>query len=153
MTGQLFNYIEKNFPDLESKIHLRFELGAPYENGSIERMNLVVERVTTLFEEVFKPEDSLYVYIKDWEIKEDSMFGNHTPDYVYELLENHDLAEHTLYELDEDLDEITGKPIELKREYKVRISYAQLKSIPYKEILEGIGHYEQGRDPSIGQSV
>jgi hypothetical protein len=153
MKEQIFNYIERNFPNLSSDVHLRFELGEPYENGTDERINQVVTRVTTLFEEVFQPEDCIYVYIKDWGIEEDIMFGDSTPEYTYDLLKNHNIEVETLFEIDEDYDEITGQTIEIKLEYNVKIVYSQVKSIPYKAILEGIGNYEQGREPSIGQSV
>ncbi|MEB2299957.1 DUF3885 domain-containing protein [Lysinibacillus xylanilyticus] len=146
-------YIDSNFPNLTSELHLRFELGKPYENGTEDRFNQVVTRVTTLFEEVFKPDDSIYIYIKDWEITEDIMFGNTTPEYLYDLLCDQNIEEETLYDIDEDYDEVTGQTIEVKNEYKVKFVYSQLKSVPYQKILEGIGNYEQGRKPSIGQSV
>ncbi|WHY66826.1 DUF3885 domain-containing protein [Neobacillus sp. SuZ13] len=153
MKEKILKYIDNNFPNLTSDVHLRFELGEPYENGTNERINQVVTRVTTLFEEVFKPDDFIYVYIKDWEVTEDIMFGKTTPEYVYDLLSNLNIEEEILFDIDEDYDDITGQTIEIKNEYKVKIVYSQLKSITYKEILEGIGNYEQGREPSIGQSV
>nr|WP_260445581.1 hypothetical protein [Metabacillus sp. KUDC1714] len=142
MKEKILKYIDSNFPNLTSEVHLRFELGEPYENGTIERINQVVTRVTTLFEEVFKPDDFIYVYIKDWEVKEDIMFGNTTPGYVYDLLSNLNTEEETLFDIDEDYDDITGQTIEIKNEYKVKVVYSQLKSITYKDILEGIGNYE-----------
>ena len=153
MKEKVLKYIESNFPNLNSDLHLRFELGDPYENGTEERINQVVTRVTTLFEEVFKPDDFIYLYIKDWCVTEDIMFGNNTPEYLYDLLSEQKIEEETLFDLDEDYDELTGQTIEIKNEYKVKIVYARLESISYKEILEGIGNYEQGRDPSIGESV
>lgn len=153
MKGKILKYIDNNFPNLTSELHLRFELGEPYENGTDQRINQVVTRVTTLFDELFKPDDFINVYIKDWEIAEDSIFGNTTPEYLYNLLNNQNIEEETLFEINEDYDEVTGKTVEIKNEYKVKFVYSQLKSISYKEILEGIGNYEQGREPSIGQSV
>ncbi|MDN3019936.1 DUF3885 domain-containing protein [Paenibacillus sp. BSR1-1] len=152
MMDRIFKYLKRNFPDLTSDVHLRFELGEPFKNGTDERIN-VVTRVSTLFEEVFHPEDYVYVYIKDWGIKEDIMFGNTTPEYVYDLLKNHNIEVRTLFEFDEDYDENTGQTIETKHEYNVKIVYSQVKSINYNPILEGIGNYEQGREPSIVQSV
>ena len=87
MKEKILKYIDSNFPNLTSELHLRFELGEPYENGTEERINQVVTRVTTLFEEVFKPDDFIYLYIKDWEVTEDIMFGNNTPEYLYDLLQ------------------------------------------------------------------
>lgn len=153
MKEKILKYIDSNFPNLTSKLHLRFELGEPYENGTKERINQVVTRVTTLFEELFKKDDIIYVYIKDWELTEDIMFGNTTPVYLYDLLSKQNIEEETLFDIDEDYDELTGQTIEIKNEYKVKLLSSQLNFIPYKEILEGIGNYEQGREPSIGQSV
>ena len=153
MKEKIMKYIDNNFPNLSGEVHLRFELGEPYENGTDERINQVVTRVTTLFDEVFKPDDFINIYIKDWDTTDDIMFGNTTPEYLYDLLNKQDMKEEILFELDEDEDELTGETIEIKNEYKVKFVYAQLKSIPYKEILRGIGNYEQGREPSIGQAV
>lgn len=153
MKEKILKYIESNFPNLTSDLHLRFELGDPYKNGTEERINQVVTRVTTLFEEVFKPDDFIYLYIKDWDVTEDIMFGNNTPEYLYDLLSKQNIEEETLFDIDEDYDELTVQTIEIKNEYKVKFVFSRLTSISYKEILEGIGNYEQGRDPSIGESV
>lgn len=153
MKEKILKYIESNFPNLTSDLHLRFELGGAYKNGTEERMNQVVTRVTTLFEEVFKPDDFFYIYIKDWGVTEDIMFGNTTPEYLYNLLSKQNIEEETFFDIDEDYDEVTSQIIEVKNEYKVRFVYSKLKSVPHQEILEAIGNYEQGREPSIGQSV
>lgn len=150
---KIMMYIESNFPNLSSDLHLRFELGHPYKNGTEERINQVVTRVTTLFEEVFRPNDFIYLFIKDWNVTEDVMFGNNTPEYLYDLLSKQNIEEETFYDIDEYYDELTGQTIEIKNEYKVKFVYSRLKSISYKEVLEGIGNYEQGREPSIGESV
>ncbi|MDW0110952.1 DUF3885 domain-containing protein [Sporosarcina aquimarina] len=153
MKEHVLQYIESNFPDLSSDLYLRFELGDPYGNGTDERINQVVTRVNTLFEEFFKLDDSVYLYIKDWGESEDVMFGNTTPAYLYELLSHQKIEEKTMYDIEEDVDEVTGKPIEIRNEYNVKFVCSEVRSVGYKEILEGIGNYEQGRDPSIGQSV
>lgn len=153
MKEKILKYIESNFPNLTSELHLMFELGEPYENGTEDRIHQVVTRVTTLFEEMFKPDDLIYVYIKDWEVTEDVMFGNTTPERLYDLLSNQNIEEKTLFDINEDYDEVTGQTIEVKNEYKVKFVCSQLKSIPYQEIFGSIGNYEQGREPSIGQSV
>lgn len=76
MKEKILKYIDSNFPNLTSELHLRFELGEKYENGTEDRINQVVTRVTALFEEVFKPDDSIYIYLKDWEVTEDIMLFN-----------------------------------------------------------------------------
>lgn len=84
--------------------------------------------------------------------RESYMFGNTIPNYIYQLLENHVLAEKVLYITDEDIDE-KGNTVQIVQEYNVRLLYDRLGRIPYKEILKGIAHYEQGREPSISQAV
>ncbi len=109
-------------------------------------------RVITLFEDLFDANDCIYIYIEDWDIVIDPMFGNTTPNYIYQLLEKHVLEEETMYKLDEDIDEM-GNPIQITQEYKIRLLYDRLAIIPYKEILKGIANYEQGQQPSISQRV
>lgn len=152
MQYNIFEYIQKNFPDFWSDINIRFELGEPFSNGSDERINQVNLRVTTLFEEIFEKDDLIYLYIKDLEEDIDVMFGNTTPNYLYELINYHKLYETIMYEHDEDEDD-KGNAIQVERQYKVKILSSPLSSIPYKEILYGIANYEQGREPSIGQKV
>nr|WP_240542713.1 DUF3885 domain-containing protein [Exiguobacterium qingdaonense] len=146
-------YIEDNFPNLSGEVHLRFELGEPYKNGTDERIEQVVNRVTTLFEEVFQSDDYIHIFIKDWNETEDIMFGNTTPEYLYELFMEQQIIEERLFELDEQEDKVTGETFEIKHEYKVKFVSTQVKATPYEKILRGIGNYEQGREPGIGQTV
>jgi hypothetical protein len=152
---EINKYLEKNFPDNWNDNNVRFELGEPYENGSDERIQQVYSRVHQIFNDTFSDSDTLYVVIKDFLLdSDDIMFGNTTPDYLYGLLDKSTLTygEMTLVEIAEDEDE-SGNSIELKREYKQRI-YKEIKtSIPYFDVLKGIANYEQGREPSISQSV
>lgn len=152
MQKNVINYIEENFPYLGNEINLRFELGEPYDNGTDARINQVVKRVTTLFEDTFSIDDMIHVYIEDWEIGTDVMFGNTTPDYLYELIKQHKFDEITMYKHDEEEDN-EGNTIQIERPYKVRTFSSKLSSIPYKDILIGIANYEQGREPSIYQQV
>lgn len=152
MKEKLFKYLNENFPHLNNDIHVRYELGEPYENGSDERINQVHYRVVSIFEDLFNLDDFIYIYIKDWEIERDIMFGNTTPEYLYQLLKGKTLEETIFYEPDEDIDE-EGNDITITHEYKVKLWYGCLAEIPYKEILKGIANYEQGREPSIGQSI
>ncbi|MDQ0060011.1 DUF3885 domain-containing protein [Paenibacillus harenae] len=152
MIQKIQGYMKDKFPEYWSNINIRFELGEPYRNGSKRRINQVNKRVKTLFEELFKPTDTIYVLIKDWGSYEDPMFGNTTPEYLYELFKGITMEETTLYDIDEDEDE-DGNNIEVKIEYKFKVLSGVVSSIPYKEIFEGISHYEQGREPSIGQRV
>ncbi|WP_442955953.1 DUF3885 domain-containing protein [Paenibacillus sp. MMO-58] len=152
MLQDIYSYLKYKFPEYRSDINVRFELGEPYRNGSKRRIAQVNKRVNTIFEELFKPTDFIYVLIKDWGPYEDIMFGNPTPDYLYELLQERTMEEDTLFEIDEDEDE-DGNTTEVKNQYQFKVISGLVSSIPYKKILEGISHYEQGRKPSIGQRV
>ncbi|GBG58435.1 hypothetical protein SPFL3102_02157 [Sporomusaceae bacterium FL31] len=152
MINKLLEYIDENFPNLQNDINIRYELGEPSKNGSDERINQVITRVITLFEDLFDAKDYIYIYIQDWDMVIDPLFGNTTQNYIYQLLENHVLAEKVLYKADEDIDE-KGNTVQIAQEYNVRLLYDRLGRTPYKEMLEGIAHYEQGRKPSISQAV
>ncbi|BCG60803.1 DUF3885 domain-containing protein [Paenibacillus sp. URB8-2] len=148
----IIEYIDNNFPNFGSDVHIRFELGEPFRNGSNRRIKQVNQRVVTIFEETFNQSDFIYVFIKDWGNQEDPMFGNTTHEYIYELLNGKTIEEETLFDLDEDVDD-EGNRIEIKNEYQIKVLTGLVSSFPYREILEGISHYEQGIEPSIGQRV
>jgi len=151
MLRDIQDYLIEKFPEYWSNINVRFELGEPFRNGSKRRIIQVNKRVNTIFEELFKPTDHIFVIIKDWGTI-DPMFGNTTPEYLYDLLQGREIEEETLFDIDEDEDE-EGNHIEIKNEYQFKVLSGQVSSLPYKLIFEGISHYEQGREPSIGQSV
>ncbi len=127
-------------------------MGEPFKNGSDERIEQVITRVVALFEDLFDTNDNICIYIKDWEIDVDPMFGDTTPIYIYQLLAKRVLEEETMYKLDEDIDEM-GNSVQITQAYKVRFLSDQLAEIPYKKIFNGIANYEQGREPSISQSI
>ncbi|QGQ93781.1 DUF3885 domain-containing protein [Paenibacillus psychroresistens] len=152
MIQEINEYLQEKFPNFWSDTNIRFELGEPYRNGSKQRLLQVNRRVSMIFEELFKPEDYIYVYIKDWAGYEDPMFGNTTPNYLYDLLEGKSLETGIGIDLDEDEDE-NGISIEVKNEYQIKILFGLVSSFPSKKIFEGISHYEQGKEPAIGQKI
>lgn len=152
MHDDLMEYIQKNFPGFWSDIHIRFELGEPFDNGTDERIEQVVTRAHTLFDEVFARDSIVQVYIQDWVAEPSVMFGNTTPGYLYELLSHHSLEERTMFQQDEDIDD-TCHTIPVSIPCKISTLTSCLTAIPYREILTGIANYEQGREPSIGQRV
>ncbi len=146
MQEGLSEYIQKNFPDFWNDIHIRFELGDPFENGSDGRIAQVIQRVATLFEEIFSEQDVIHLYIKDWE-SEDNTSG-----YLYDLLKQHRIDEtNSLLQVEDVNDE--GNTINTMRPFSVKTLSGIFSSIPYRDILTGIANYEQGRMPSIGQRV
>jgi hypothetical protein len=126
---------------LFSEYHIRFELGKLYEYGSEERIYQVLTRVVSLFEETFKENDIIYLYIKDW-TENDNMFGNYNLDYVYSLISKFQKEEKVFVDHEET-----------EQQYKIASISGNLYNLPYKEILKGIANYEQGRAPSIGQRI
>lgn len=152
MKQKLLKYIDEKFPNFNHDIHLRFELGEHFANGTDERINQVISRATALLEDTFSQDDYIYIYIKDWEHSYPQQLFGTTPNYLYELLSNHKIHEEIMYEYDEDFDE-SGEVIQVLKDYKVGIIYSKLNLIPYKSILQGIAHHEQGREPSIGQTI
>lgn len=105
MIQEIFEYIDNNFPNFESDIHIRFELGEPFRNGSKRRIKQVNKRVVKIFEETFNQNDFIYVLIKDWGDQNDPMFGNTTSKYIYKLMNGQIIEERTLFEVDEDEDD------------------------------------------------
>ncbi|EPR13453.1 DUF3885 domain-containing protein [Ruminiclostridium papyrosolvens] len=147
MDKLLKDFLNKNYPDINHDIHVRFELGDPFPNGSDERIRQVIYRATSIFENIFSEEDYIYLVIKDWE-NEDPMFGNTTPQYLYTVFNTAGADTDVVEVEDEDVD---GEKIyQTHKEYSIKI---KVENIDYKNILTGIGNYEQGREPSIGQSI
>lgn len=152
MKTELIKFLNEHFHELWMDINVRFELGEPYQNGSEERINQVNYRVNSIFDFIFNKDEEIYLFIKDPQIENDIMFGNTTPNYLYELLNDFDLEQDKYIEYDEDYDE-AGNTIQITREFLVKILYSRVQDIPYREILSGIANYEQGREPSIVQSI
>lgn len=148
MKTELIKFINEHFHELWMDINVRFDLGEPYQNGSEERINQVNYRVNSIFDFIFNKDEEIYLFIKDPQIENDIMFGNTTPNYLYELLNDFNLEEDKYIEYDEDYDE-AGNTIQITREFLVKILYSRVRDIPYREILSGIANYEQGREPSI----
>ncbi len=42
MQSNVFEYIQINFPNFWNDLHMRFELGDPFDNGTDERIEQVV---------------------------------------------------------------------------------------------------------------
>lgn len=73
------SYISEHFPKsdlsptesyISSETHLRFELGGDLENGTEGRVNQSLFRATQIFEEYFKPNDTVDILIKTFKYAE-----------------------------------------------------------------------------------
>ncbi|MGZ9583741.1 DUF3885 domain-containing protein [Paenibacillus marinisediminis] len=152
MKDELSQFMADNFNEFWMDINVRFELGEPFENGTDERINQVNNRVNSIFESVFSQDEDIYLYIKDANIDVDPMFGNTTPNYIYEILSGFQLDEDRYVELNEDQDE-DGNKIILESEYKIVTTRSRVNEIPYSDIFKGITNYEQGKETSISQGI
>lgn len=148
---ELIEYVTNNYPDCRKQMNLRFELGYPYKIGSRKRRKQVICRVTSIFKELFKENDFVNMYIECFD-EEDIMFGNTTPNYLYDLLKNQDVHEKVTNIKEEDIDD-DGNTIYVNNTEKIKTLYAPVNTIPYKKIFKGISNYEQGREPSIGHRI
>lgn len=152
MKSDVLAYLDRAFPNLYSRIHVRFELGEPFDNGTDDRLNQVNSRVVNIFKCVFNDEDEIYIMIKDWMKEIDIKFRKATPTYIYELLAGKVYDEGIYYEVDEDIDD-EGKMISQEFPCKISIVKDKVNQIPFESILKGISYNEQGRRPSIEQEV
>lgn len=129
-------------------IHLRYELGGLFENGSDERLQQATTRAAAILQGCFGPDERLLLLINDWG-GPDAMFGNTTPTYLYELLgpvvmakaEQRDVAPAAEPDGDDEAP------------FRQTVVPVTLAGMRWRELLAGIANYEQGREPAIGQSV
>jgi hypothetical protein len=152
--SELSDCLAQRFPDSDLSrspcpivhdIHIGFELGGLFANGSDARLAQATTRAAAILEGCFAPDDRLCLLINAWH-GPDPMFGNTTPAYLYELLGGRLLAAA------EARDVI---PPEETRDapFRQTLLASTRDGLRWREILAGIAHYEQGRAPSIGQSV
>ena len=164
---ELERYLKSHFPlsdlrtnwPIHSEVFVRYELGEPYENGTDERISQVNRRSKDIIEGCFDPRAPVLLLINDWE-NEDPMFGNTTPNYIYELLDAESFGrrnERRVRQLQDVENEGASSQEQLDDEDPIRFRQI-LVTCPfgrsgYRQILSGIANYEQGREPSIGQQV
>lgn len=129
-------------------IHLRYELGGLFENGSDERLEQAVTRAAAILQGCFGPDERLLLLINDWG-PPDPMFGDTTPTYLYDLLGPAVMATAERRDV--------SPPVEPGEDAEPpllqTVVAVTLAGMPWRELLTGIAHYEQGREPSIGQAV
>jgi hypothetical protein len=149
--------LEKHYPDSDltraaapivHDIHLRYELGGEFENGSDERLEQATTRAAAILQGCFGPDERLLLLINDWD-SSDPMFGNTTPDHLYELLGPALMAKAEQRDIlpPDEAGEESEAP------FRQTVLPVTLAGTPWRELLAGIANYEQGREPSIGQAV
>lgn len=160
---ELQSYINRVYPHskidtehtLGGQVHIRFDLGANKENGTIERVNQATERALTIFNETFDdPTQEIFILI--YEYLDENIF-NTSNEYLYNQFPSDKFKEFynqivkvnsRSYITDENGNDILDK-------YDVRIIIGKLpvKHIHVKNILNGIANTEMGFEPSIGQTI
>jgi len=165
----ILDFIKKYFPSsnleptesyIYSDIHLRFELGDGYENGTKERVNHCFDKVVEIFEKLFDDNDDLILVIKSFKYEGASEFYKPTDNYLEKQITNIDKTKVienivTLSETDEfyDIEKDITEEATIITHHIQKIFETKLSNINYKNILKGIANLEMGFDPSISDSI
>ena len=163
------SYISEHFPKsdlspvgsyISSENHLRFELGDGLENGTEARVNQCLLRATQIFEEHFKPNDTVDILIKTSEYAEGTR-ELYLPNKEYfekqikgfnglNIIKEID----TIEEFDEALNENDVMEMtDFTTIHIQRIVSQNLDNIEYKNIFKALINLEMGFEPSISERV
>lgn len=160
---ELQSYFDKVYPGsqintrhtLGGQVHIRFELGDGFPNGSAERVNQATDRATTLFTDTFKdPINDIFVLIYEYqdsnifEVEKEYLHKQFPNDIFATFYNQLELANANSFITDENGNETFDT-------YDVRIIIGKLpaKNINVRNILNGIANNEMGFDPGIDQSI
>lgn len=163
-------YLEKTYPSsdltppesfLDTRFHLRFELGDGFENGTVERIDQCVSRASTLFEEFFLPSDEVWILVNSCKYHSEHIvdFFHPTPGYLEKQFKSFDSTEKTIYqETIEEKAEALNENDELVMTDFTRTHFQtffthKVSDIHYRDIFRGIANLEMGFDPSIARST
>ena len=135
-------------------VHIRFELGGKFKNGTQERVDQATRRALVLFRETFDNlEEEIWVLI--YEYSGENLWGA-TNEYLhqqfpkpifeqfYNQLEFVNCGNSTIVE--------DGEEVVEKEEVRVIIGKLKIKYILVENILNAIANTEMGFDPSINKS-
>jgi hypothetical protein len=160
---ELQSYFDKVYPGsqintshtLGGQVHIRFELGDRFPNGSAERVNQATDRATTLFTDTFKdPDNDIFVLI--YEYQDSNVFEvdrqylhKQFPDDIFDAFYNQlELANANSFITDENGNETFDT-----YDVKIIIGKLPVKNINARNILNGIANAEMGFDLCIDQSI
>lgn len=160
---ELQSYFDRVYPGaqiitrhtLGGQIHIRFELGDSFSNGSTERVNQATERATTLFTDTFKDKDS-EIFVLIYEYQEQNIFEvdrqylyKQFPDEIFNAFYNQ------LVSVNDDSFTIGENGNEIFDTYEVRIIIGKLPVhfINIRNIVNAIANAEMGFGPAIDQSI
>lgn len=163
LKDELQSYLKRVFPSAKidtphslcGDVHIRFELGEEFENGTIERVQQSTNRATTIFNDAF-PDAEALIYVVIYEYPE-SGFNKSNNEYLlqqfpeeqitafYNQVETINTAHFTTDENGEDIFE--------KEDVRLIIGKLPAGEINILNILNGIANSEMGFEPSINQSI
>lgn len=131
------------YPPIACPVQVRFELGEPHANGTDSRIKQVNERAQRILMSCFDQGDELLLLTSSWGL--DTVLGDTSPHYLHRLLSNGTAKV---------IDGRSRIPIETDDSRFTQLLYlGESDTVPLREILAGIANREQGREPSIGQTV
>jgi hypothetical protein len=160
---ELQSYFDRVYPGsqidtqhtLGGQVHIRFELGDGFPNGSTDRVNQATDRATTLFTDTFKdPNNDIFVLIYQYQDSnifevDNKYLHKQFPDDIFNTFYNQiELVNANSFTTDEQGNETFEK-------YDVRVIIGKLpvKNINARNILGGVANTEMGFDPGIDQSI
>jgi hypothetical protein len=125
--------------------HLCFELGDRLPNGTEARVVQAADRATTLFGELFPPDEPLTVLIKNWDWARRGAFAS-APGYLSSLLPG-DPADRATWVVTED----RGRGETYS--YEQVLLTARAGDLDARAIFRGKANMEMGFDPRIFESI
>ena len=163
------SYISKHFPQsdlsptesyISSESHLRFELGDDLENGTEARVNQCLLRATQIFEEHFKPNDTVDILIKTFEYAEGvrDFYSKNKGYFEKQINSFNDLSITQESEIIEEFDEALNENdvmemTDFTTTHIQRIFSLELEKIKYKNIFKALINLEMGFEPKISERV
>lgn len=163
------DFIIKNFPKsnldptecfIRSEIHLRFELGDGLENGTRERVDQCVNKVTKIFSSLFDDDDEIYILLQSSETDGGVELFKGTDGYLESQFSNFDkidkdektrsISETDLfYNIEKDISEVAT----ITTHYIQKIFKIKLSDVNWKNILKATANLEMGFSPAIAGRV
>lgn len=134
------------------KIHVRFELGLGFDNGTQERVNQATQRACTIFEQTFPKDKPLWLVAFGYENEFFDAEGKNK-NHLFELVGQEKFTHETYTQLSEYTYPNEEDAIQEEIQTTLSICQAPPSALPISAILEGIANLEMGFDPKVTQNV
>jgi hypothetical protein len=160
---ELQSYFDRVYPyskiDTEhtmfGQVHIRFELGGQFKNGTSERVCQATERAMKIFIDTFQDHATeIFVLIYEyqgeslWNVSNDYLPKQFPPEVFAGFYNQLEVVNTCYYTSDEN-----GNDVLEKSEVRIIVGKLPVGAINARNILNGIANTEMGFDPVIGQSV